>query len=339
MLRWFVNALCCLAFATAGAQDAPSYHLPGRLGAGTTQWTHRPVAGKWNRQSVGLVDVQYVSTTLLSGAVCVTNRIAGSWTLTDAGLSNLLNRGSGTRRATGRGEWTVVAQFEDSDEAGVLQRTRLTTALARSVQLSPTWGVRLALHAGRGARRWGSQGIWDSQYVANPVDPASAASGETAYTDSRSYFEGGFELGAVAPRAAVSYRWLHVPANQSLLAESSDPYTIRHSVLGTTHWAATDNVEAKGWAEIEVQGGARLLTIGAAGAWTFGEDSYFTGMRAATVVSGGLTYRTTGHLSPLLHVAWKRRWVVWVAPDIPLAAPDGRAAAGGLHLGLRAHIG
>lgn len=339
MLRWFVNTLCLLAFATAAAQDAPSYHLPGRLGAGTTQWTQRPVAGKWHAQSVGLVDVQYASTTLLSGAVCVTNRIAGSWTITDAGLSNLLNKGRGTRRMAGQGEWTLMAQFEDSDEAGVLQRTRLTAALARSVQVSPTWGLRLAFHAGWGARRWGMQGIWDSQYVANPVDPGSAASGEAVYAGSRSYFEGGFELGAVAPRAAIAYRLLHVPANQSLLDGSSDPYTSRHSVLATTRFPVADGVEATGWAEIEMQGGARMLTVGAAGVWTFGEDSYFTGARAATVVSGGLTYRTTGHLSPLLHVAWKRRWVVWLAPDVPVTAPQSRAAASGLHLGLRAHIG
>lgn len=335
MLRWFVNLTLLVCVATAVAQDAPSYLLPGRLGAGQTLWTHDANAGKWHSQSIGLIDVQYAATTLLSGAECVTNRIAGSWTITDAGVATLLANAGGKRRIAGQGSWTVVGLFEDADDAGVVRRTRFVAAVGRTVQLSPTWGLRLALHGGRGSRRWGEQGIWDSQYVANPLDPASAGSGETPVLGVRSYLEGGFELGLIAPTVKLSYRLLHVPSNQSLLDASEDPYSSRHSFLGTVRKSVADQVEATGWAEFETQGGARLFTVGAAGAWTFGEDSYYTGFKAATLVSGGLVYRSTGHLSPLMHVAWKRRYMVWVAPDIPVGA---RAAASGLHIGLRARL-
>ena len=335
MLRWFANASLLLVATSAWAQDAPSYLLPGRLGAGATLWTHDQIAGKWKGASTGLVDVQYASTTLLSGAQCVTNRLAGSWTLTDAGLNSLLGR----RRAFGQGEWTVMGQIEDANEADVLQRTRLVFALGRTVRLSPDWGMRVALHGGKGWRRWNATGIWDSQYLANPVDPASAASGETPLADARSYFEGGFEVGLNGTHARWSYRWLHLPTNQGLLIGSADPYPIRHSFLATTRYELAERVEGTGWAAFETQGGARLLTLGAAAAWTFGEDSYITGFNAATVVSAGLVYRSTGHLSPLVHVAWKRRWIVWLAPDMAVGTPDGRAAAGGMQLGLRARIG
>ena len=338
MLRWFVNLFLVAGVASVCAQDAPSYLLPGRLGAGQSLWTQEANAGKWHSQSVGLVDVQHAATTLLSGAECVSNRIAGSWTITDAGVATLLANAGGKRRMAGQGSWTLVAQFEDADDAGVVRRTRLVAAVGRSVRLSPTWGLRLALHGGRGSSRWGQTGIWDSQYVANPLDPASAPSGETPLPGARSYLEGGFELALTAPTAQVAYRALHVPSNQSLLEGSEDPYTTRHSFLGTVRTAVADQVEATGWVEFETQGGARLFTVGAAGAWTFGEDSYFTGFQSATVISGGAVYRSTGHLSPLLHVAWKRRYIAWFAPDIPMGAPEGRAAAAGLQLGLRARI-
>lgn len=338
MLRWFVNLLLVACAATAGAQDAPSYLLPGRLAAGQSLWTQGPSAGQWHSQSVGLVDVQHTATTLLSGAECVSNRIVGSWTITDAGVATLLANAGGKRRMAGQGSWTLVAQFEDADDAGVVRRTRLVAALGRSVQLSPTWGMRLALHGGRGSSRWGGTGIWDSQYMANPLDPASAASGETMLADARSYLEGGFELALTAPAAQIGYRLLHVPSNQSLLEGSEDPYTSRHSFLGTARTSVADQVEVSGWAEFETQGSARLFTVGAVGAWTFGEDSYFTGFQSATVVSGGAVYRSTGHLSPLVHVAWKRRYIFWFAPDIPVGAPEGRAAASGLQLGLQARI-
>lgn len=333
MLRWFANALLLLVATAATAQDAPSYLLPGRLGAGATLWAHDAVVGKWHGQSTGLVDVQYASVTLLSGAQCTTNRLAGSWTLTDAGLNILLGRRDG-----GQGEWTLMGQIEDSNEADVLQRTRLTFALGRSVRLSPAWGLRLALHGGKGWRRWMADGIWDSQYLLNPVDPASAASGEIELTDAQSYLEGGFELGLNGAHSRLSYRWLHLPTNQSLL-DARDPYTVRHSFLATTRHEVQQDLEATGWAAFETQGGARLLTLGAAAAMAFGEDSQITGHLAATVVSAGLVYRSTGHLSPLVHVAWKRRWIVWLAPDVAIGAPDGRAAAGGMQLGLRARIG
>ena len=336
MSRWFANVLLLLVAASATAQDAPSYLLPGRLGAGATLWAHDAVVGKWHGQSTGLVDVQYASVTLLSGATCTTNRLAGSWTLTDAGLNTLLGR-----RGGGRGTWTLMGQIEDHNEADVLQRTRLTFALGRSVQLNPSWEMRLALHGGKGWRRWMADGIWDSQYLANPVDPASAASGEIELTDSRSYFEGGFELGLNGAHSRLAYRWLHLPSNQSLLGHDGalDPYTVRHSFLATTRHEVQQDLEATGWAAFETQGGARLLTLGAAAAWAFGEDSQITGHHAATVVSAGLVYRSTGHLSPLVHVAWKRRWIVWLAPDVAVGTPDGRAASGGMQLGLRARIG
>lgn len=339
MLRWFANALLLLAATAGAAQDAPSYLLPGRLGAGATLWTHDAVNGTWKGPSTGLVDVQYASATLLSGAVCATNRLAGSWTLTDAGLRALA--GGRRRGPAGAGEWTVMGQIEDATEAGVLQRTRLTFALGRTVRLSRDWGLRLALHGGRGWRRWMADGIWDSQYLANPADPAAAASGETEFTDSRAYLEGGFEIGLNGATSRLSYRWLNLPANQTLLdhAGAVDAYTVRHAFLATTRRALADHLEGTAWAGFETQGGARLVTVGAAGAWAFGEDSQVTGFQAATVFSAGLVYRSTGHLSPLVHVAWKRRWIVWLAPDVAVGSPDGRAAAGGMQLGLRARIG
>lgn len=323
------------------AQDAPSPLLPGRLEGGGTLWTHDELVGRWHAQSTGLIDLNYASTTLLSGATCETNRLEGSWSLTDAGLNSLLNEMGIRRGRSGQGIWTISGQIEDVNEADVLQRTRLTFAMARSVQLSPAWKLRMALHGGKGWRRWMGNGIWDSQYLANPVDPASAPSGEFEISEARSYMEGGFELGLSGATTRLSYRMLHLPFNQSLLQhlDASDPYAIRHSLLVSTRQPITDFFESTGWVLTEFQAGARLLSVGAAAAWTFGEDSYFTGFRSATVVSGGLVYRTTGHLNPLVHIAFKRKWMAWFAPQVPIGTPDGRASAGGMQFGLRTRIG
>jgi hypothetical protein len=341
MLRLYASLLALALSSVSWAQDAPSYLLPGRLEAGNTLWTHDLAAGTWSSQTAGLIDLQYQSTTLLSGSECITNRMAGSWIVTDAGLSNILSAAGMRRRmSSARGQWMVMGQLEDGNDAGVIQRTRLTLALGRSIQVSPNLNLRLAFHAGKGWRRWTGGGIWDSQYLSNPVDPAAANSGESVLLDSRSYAEGGFELGASTASTRLSYRILHLPSNQSLLNQSNsdDRYTSRHSLLASTRHALQDGIEGLGWVAFEYQGGAKLMTAGVAAAWTMGEDSYFTGFKSATVVSGGLIYRTTGHLSPMVHVAWKRQWILWLAPDLPVRPPNGRAAESGMQLGLRAII-
>ena len=337
MSRWYANPALRMVWVVVifggtlpvqvvAAQDASSNLIPARLGAGQAIWTAAGNPINQRAEATLLFDLyhQNIQQGMTSGGF-QTSRMQVSWSQPE-------------RKGTSGTSYGLVGMIEDDREADVLQRLRLQCAGFKRIRIGSRAFLTGALQLGYGQRNWRNAGIWDSQYLLNPVHPELESSGEYVYRDRKHYLEMGGELTYQTPEWSIAYRVLHAPVDQGFFRYSADRYAARQSLMAAWRkdmtWKNTA-FQSLLWSEIERQSGAMLFTTGVMVERSFGVDSRITGNRSATVVALGMVYRSTGQLAPILSTTLHRRWTVWLAPDWNIGL---QRAATGWSAGFRGQL-
>ena len=239
---------------------------------------------------------------------------------------------------SGGGEAGWTGQLEDDREGESLQRPRIVAGAYKKVRLAKNRFFSAALHLGYGRRTWRNNGIWDSQYLLNPVAPELAESGESSAMGAVNYLETGIELGYQTLQFSAVYRALHAPVNQGFFRYSTDPFALRHTVLLSRQQeirGMSFPLRNLSWLEMERQAGAQLLSIGTMLTMSIGEDSKFTELKSATHIGLGAIYRSTGQLAPVVSCQFERNWTCWIAPEMAVGLTSIRS---GWNAGMRVHL-
>ncbi len=292
-------------------QDAASSLMPARMGSGQAIWAAGGGLANRSNSPAMLFDLVHQQVNQGVGEDGFqTSRLQLSW--------HFPEKHGNPGEATG-----ILCLIEDDKEGTALQRFRLLAGGFKRIQINRSDFLTGAIQLGFGQRIWKNQGVWDSQYLLNPVQPLTEESGEALFQDRATHFEVGGELTYQAKNWTAAYRLLHAPVNQGFFRHSKDAYAIRHTVLASWYsdfkWQNT-LFRSLCWTEIERQGTAMLWSTGAMLEREFGEDSRFTDNRSSTIVALGLVYRNTGQLAPIMSIRFQRRWTCWVAPEWSIGA-------------------
>ena len=316
MSPWFDNILRRRSVLLCGvlilgspcvqSQDALSCLIPARFGSGQAIWTAQGQTIRLQQAPSLTFDLYHRNVDQgVPNSQFKNSRLQVNWTVPS-------KRGS---KGTASG---ITGLLEDDREGQALQRFRLLVGGFKKIRIGQTSHLTGAIQLGYGLRTWRNQGLWDSQYMSNPVEPALAESGESILQNNQHYLEAGTELTFQTTAWSAAYRVLHAPVDQGFFKYSKDPYALRHSALVAWRPAIPlRNTVMQGlvWSEIERHGGAMALSTGAMVEQTFGQDSRLTDLKSATAVALGLVYRHTGQLAPIVSVRFQRRWTCWLAPD------------------------
>lgn len=327
LLTGLLTGLFVLCNTNAQSQDALSCLVPARMGSGQAIWTAEGQAFRLQQAPSLTFDLYHRKVEQgLPDSQFKNSRLQATWSVPS-------KRGF---KGTASG---ITGLVEDDREGQALQRFRLLIGGFKKIKIAQASHLTGAIQLGYGLRTWRNQGIWDSQYLINPVQPELAESGEGILQNNQHYLEAGTELTFQTYAWSVAYRVLHAPVDQGFFRYSKDPYALRHSAL--VSWRKVlhvRNATMQGllWSEIERHGGAMALSTGAMLEQTFGQDSRLTDFKSATAVALGLIYRHTGQLAPIVSVRFQRRWTCWLAPEWSVTA---QGISTGWSAGFRSQIG
>jgi len=332
MSRWFGNiqhgaaaVVVALACSTSmQGQDALSCLIPARWATG--QAISAPSSQGFQRSLVPKLTVDLSHRNIDLGLVNTpfqTSRLHVNYAIPER---------------SGNGEVGWMGQIEDDREGESLQRLRIVAGAYKKVKLDRNRYFSAALQLGYGRRAWRNSGLWDSQFLQNPVAPELAESGESSAIGATNYLETGIELGFQSLQFTAVYRALHAPVDQGFFRYTEDPYALRHTVMLSRHQeilGASFPMRNLSWLEMERQAGAQLLSLGTMFTVSVGEDSQFTDLKSATRIGLGAVYRSTGQIAPVLSCQFERRWTCWVAPEMAVGINSIRS---GWNAGMRVQL-
>ena len=316
-----------LCSARMQAQDALSCLVPARFGSGQAIWTAQGQAIRLQQNPALTFDLYHRQVDQgLQNSQFQNSRLQATWSVPST-------RGF---KGTASG---ITGLIEDDREGAALQRFRLLVGGFKKIKIAESSHLTGAVQLGYGLRTWRNQGIWDSQYLINPIQPELAESGESFLQTSQHYLEAGTELTFQTAAWSVAYRVLHAPVDQGFFRYSKDPYALRHSALASwrkaLNWSGM-TLQGMLWSEIERHGGAMALSTGGMLEHSFGQESRLTDFKSATAVALGLVYRHTGQLAPLVSVRFQRRWTCWIAPEWSITT---QGVSSGWSAGFRGQVG
>jgi hypothetical protein len=289
-------------WSTGSAQDAPVFQLAGRHAAHQPMWSTGGPRLDLSLKPTISASLQYRQAN--------TGITGGSFTTSQAHLAY----------QPGRKPWRFSLRIADDREADVLQRLNIMAGGAYRVRLASDLHFVAGFVLGYGQRTWRNRGVWDDQYVNNPIDPAAGLTNEVTINGARSHhFDAGISCRIDSKHSTTAYRLLHAPADQGFLRNGSDRMDLRHSLIyvysGKLELSAF-TLPFRAWAEIERQSGAMRGSVGGWVEWTFGQDSRLTGFQSASIIVVGCSADASGLLSPILGTTIDRQWTIWASPDI-----------------------
>lgn len=162
--------------------------------------------------------------------------------------------------------------------------------------------MRMQLDAG--------DGVWESQYLLNPLNPSSAPSGEASWRDFQRVapdFAGHIGLTS-AGKGTWLYSFRHLPFDMSLLFGSTQranlhqELTYRHSgrlTAGEMHIQWTAEFVA------QRQAGGQSLHLNAWGQFAFRPASVYTGLERPPRGLLGFQLGSHGLMTPVIGVVWR----------------------------------
>ena len=302
---WACVALCLLSSFDSSAQDAIATLVPTRWVAGQSLSAERSGRLSGVHSESLAIDLYHrnVDQGISTGGI-ETSRLQATWNIPK-------------QRSMGE-SFALTGTIEDDREGNSLQRFRLVLGGFSKIRLDNDRFILGGVRIGYGQRNWLNQGIWDSQYLANPAQPVLAESGEGRLENTNGYLETGLELGMMSRRWTVAYAMQNTPVDQGFYAYTTDAYTTQHRVLlahRTSFQMGPIPFKSLSWMEWQRQGPASFGTVGTSLEFQIGEDSRLTEFKSASAIGAGLLYRTTGQLSPVVSCNFLRKYTVWLAPD------------------------
>ncbi|MDA0913477.1 MAG: hypothetical protein O3B11_06575 [Bacteroidetes bacterium] len=217
------------------------------------------------------------------------------------------------------GSHVIFGTIEHDVEGEFLKRFRAVTGAFKRIALTHDTFVSGGIHLGYGMRTWRNLGVWDSQYLLNPITPELEESGENILLDQKHYLESGVEIGYQSSLFGISYRAVHAPVNQSLFRYQKDPYAFRHTVLALGQFdieTSRNTWKCVVWGEFERQSGAQLFSMGSLLQYGLGYDTRLSDAGSSTLIGIGAVYRNTGQIAPIFSCQFQRQWTCWIAPDV-----------------------
>ena len=302
---WVCVGLGLLSAPESSAQDAIAPLVPARWVAGQSLATERSGRLSGVQSEFLGIDLYHrnVDQGISSGGF-ETSRLHATWNIPK-------------RRSVGE-SFALTGTIEDDREGNALQRFRIVLGGFSKIRVDNDRFIVGGVRIGYGQRNWLNQGIWDSQYLANPAQPALAESGEGRMENTNGYLETGLELGMMSSRWTVAYAMQNAPVDQGFYAYTADPYTTQHRILlahRTEFQMGSIPFKSLSWLEWQRQGPTSFGTVGTSLEFQIGEDSRLTELKSASAIGAGVLYRTTGQLSPLVSCNFLRKYTVWLAPD------------------------
>lgn len=166
-------------------------------------------------------------------------------------------------------------------------------------------------------------GIWESQYLLNPLDPASAPSGEISRTNfARVVPDLAGHLGFSSSRKGqILYAFHHLPFDLSMLYGDRRGANLHHQLMAQKRGATTFVGLPFDWTArliAQRQSGGQFFAASTWASFAFREESVYTDFARTPKILLGLTLTSTGSLSPILGLDWKELGSLWIAHAAPL---------------------
>lgn len=183
--------------------------------------------------------------------------------------------------------------------------------------------MRMQLDAG--------DGVWESQFLLNPLDPTSVPSGETSWRDFQRIapdFAGHIGL-STAGQGAWLYSFRHLPFDLALLYGYSQPANLHHSLTYRRSGQVSPKDLTIRWTAEFVaqrQAGGQSFQLNAWGQIAFRPASVHTGLERPPRVLVGAQMASHGLLTPVVGMIWRDNHRVFLNHTLDLRPTGGYSA-------------
>lgn len=174
-------------------------------------------------------------------------------------------------------------------------------------------------------------GIWESQFLLNPLNPASVPSGEVSWRDFQRVapdFGGHIGLTTVG-KGAWLYSFRHLPFDMSLLYGSSQRANLYHSLTYRQGGVvSTGDLNVQWTAEFvaQRQAGGQSLQLNTWGQFAFRPASVYTGLERPPRALLGFQVVSHGLLTPAIGLVWRDNHRFFVNHTLDLRPTGGYRA-------------
>jgi len=224
------------------------------------------------------------------------------------------------------------ASFERLAPAMTIAQLRLTAL--KWVPLSTTHWLSAGLSLGVVHLQFDPvDGVWESQYLLNPLNPTSVPSGEVSWTDfQRTAPDLSGHLGLSASgKGQIHYSFRHLPFDIGLLYGTPNRKNFHHQLVlrRSGKWSAsTLFVDWTAELHWQRQFGGQSLSLNAWAEMAFRPASVYTGLERPPRAIIGLQTQVHGILTPLIGGIWKDQTRLFLTRTLDLRPIGGTSAWG-----------